>query len=250
LKANGQNVVIRTGVKGIAEASKDSDMIIVIDVLRASSTIITALENGALSVFPTVTIREAKDLSKTISNPILAGERRGFRIPGFSLGNSPLEYTPRVVQGKNIVLTTSNCTRVLDRCGRLPSETKVVIGALLNAWAVAELSRKLLGQGIGKISIVQAGSKGRQSRDDRICADVLHTMIENKTERVFEIPVQSIVNLLLYSVLSVSRHGKRLIEIGYDDDLRYCCRLSISSVVPQLSRDSQGSLRITKSLDF
>jgi 2-phosphosulfolactate phosphatase len=250
LQTNGQNVKIRTGVKGIAEASKDSDMIIVIDVLRASSTIITALENGASSIFPTMTIREAKDLGKRISNSILAGERKGFRIPGFSLGNSPLEYTPGTVQGKNILLTTSNCTRVLDSCRRLPSKTKVVIGALLNAWALAEVSRKVLREGDGEISIVQAGTRGRQSQDDCICADVLHTMIENKTERVLEPPVQTIVNMLLYTVLSATRHGKRLIEIGYGNDVRYCGQLNISNVVPELSRNSEGLLRITKGPDF
>jgi 2-phosphosulfolactate phosphatase len=248
LPENEQNVVIRTGVKGVTEASKDSDMIIVIDVLRASSTIITAIENGASNVLPTLTVREARDLAKKTSDSILGGERKGFRIPGFKLGNSPLEYTPEIVRGKNIVLTTTNCTRILDKCKRLPSGKKVVIGALLNAWTIAEMSRKILDQGSGKISIIQAGTRGRQCQDDQICAEVLQTMIEYKTEHL-TFPVQKIVSLLLYAILSNTRHGKRLIKIGYDDDVRYCSQLSISNMIPELSHDGDGPIRITNSND-
>jgi 2-phosphosulfolactate phosphatase len=249
LPANGQKVVIRTGARGAAEASKDSDMIIVIDVLRASSTIITAIENGASSILPTLTIREARDLAKRTPDSILAGERKGFRIPGFKLGNSPLEYTPQVVQDKNIILTTSNCTRVLDRCKRLPSGKKVVIGALLNAWAIAELSRKLLNRGDSKISIIQAGTRGRQCQDDEVCAEVLQTMIEHKTEHPLTFPVQEIMNLLLYSILSNTRHGKRLTKIGFDNDVRYCSQLSVSNKTPELSHNDEGLVRIINNID-
>jgi len=247
LPASGQDVVIRSGVKGVAEASKDSDMIIVIDVLRASTTIITAIENGALSVLPTLTVNEAKDLAKRTPGSILAGERKGFRIPGFRLGNSPLEFTPRVVREKNIVLTTTNCTRILDRCKHLPLGMKVTIGALVNAWAIANVSRKLLNRGNGKISIIEAGTKGRKCQDDQICAQVLQIMIERETGQPLTSPVQNIVDLLLYSVLSRSRHGKRLIKIGYDNDVRYCSQLGISKIVPELSHDQRGVVRIINS---
>jgi 2-phosphosulfolactate phosphatase len=249
LSVIGRNVVIRTGVKGVAEASKDSDMIIVVDALRASSTIITAIENGASNVFPTLTVREARDLARKTPNSILAGERKGFRIPGFRLGNSPLEYTSQTVQGKNIVLTTSNCTRVLDACKRLSSGKKVVIGALLNAWAIAELSRNLLDRGNGRISIIQAGTRGRRCEDDQICAEVLQTMIEHESEYSLAPSVQNIVNLLLYSIMSKTKHGKHLIRIGYDNDVRYCSQLSISDIIPELSRDRLGPVRIINSLD-
>jgi 2-phosphosulfolactate phosphatase len=250
LRANGQKVAIRTGVQGVAEASKDSDMIVVIDVLRASSTIITAIESGASSIFPMLTIKEARELAKRTPDSILAGERKGFRIPGFGLGNSPVEYTPETVRGKNIILTTTNCTRILERCKRLPSGKKVVIGALLNAWAIAELARKLIERGNSKISIIQAGTRGRQCQDDQICAEVLQIMIEHRTEQQLTSKLQSIMNLLLYSILSGTRHGKRLISMGFDNDVRYCSQLSVSSVVPVLSNNCEELARVTKGHDF
>jgi 2-phosphosulfolactate phosphatase len=242
-----QNVAIRTGLRGVREAAKDSDMIIVIDVLRASSTIITAIENGALSVFPTLTINQARELAKTVPDPILAGERRGLRIPGFTLGNSPLEYTPRTVQGKNIVLTTTNCTKVLEECKQLPLGIKVVIGALLNAGAMAELSRMLIEQDNGNISIIEAGTTGGRSQDDRICAELLLTMIECEAPPRLTPGLQNIVNLLLHSILTSTKHGKRLIRIGFKNDVSYCSQLSISNVIPQLCSDGGGSARIANS---
>lgn len=245
-----QNVAIRTGLRGVREAAKDSDMIIVIDVLRASSTIITAIENGALSVFPTLTVNQAREMAKTVPDPMLAGERKGLRIPGFILGNSPLEYTPRTVRGKNIVLTTTNCTRILEGCKQLPSDKKVVIGALLNAGAMAELSRKLIEQENSNISIIQAGTRGGQSQDDRICAELLVTMIERETPQQLTPESRNIVNLLLYSILSSTKHGKRLIRIGFKNDVRYCSQLSISNIIPELCSNGGKSARITNSPNF
>jgi 2-phosphosulfolactate phosphatase len=239
-----QNVAIRTGLRGVREAAKDSDMIIVIDVLRASSTIITAIENGALGVFPTLTIDQARELARTVPDSILAGERRGLRIPGFTLGNSPLEYTPRTVQGKNIVLTTTNCTKVLEACKQLSSDVRVVIGALLNAGAMAELSRKLIEQENGNISIIEAGTSGGRSQDDRICSELLLTMIECEAPRRLTPDLQNIVNLLLHSVLVSTKHGKRLIRIGFKKDVSYCSQLSISNVIPELYSHGGRSARI------
>jgi 2-phosphosulfolactate phosphatase len=249
LTTHAKNVAIRTGVQGVAEASKDSDMIIVIDVLRASSTIITAIENGALSIFPTLTINGARELTKRIPDSVLAGERKGFRIRGFRLGNSPLECNPQTIRGKNIILTTTNCTRVLERCKRLPSGKKVVIGALLNAWTIAELARNLIEQENRKISIIQAGSKGRKCQDDQICAEVLQTMIEHRTEQQLTSRLQEIMNLLLYSILSGTKHGKSLIKIGFDSDVKYCSQLNISNTVPVLSNNREEFPRIIKSHD-
>ena len=124
----------------------------------------------------------------------------------------------------------------------------MVIGALLNAWAIAELSRELLDRSDGKISIVEAGTRGRKCQDDRICSEVLQTMIEYEIENPLTPSVQKIMNLLLYSMLSNTEHGKRLIRIGYNDDVRYCSQLAVSNIVPQLSQSPEGLVKISSPL--
>src|SRR3972149_9874236 len=87
--------------------------VVVIDELRASSTIVQALGNGARAVFPVASIPEARKHAGQMNGVLLGGERGGLRIPGFDLGNSPSEYTRDRVAGKTIVLTTTNGTRAV-----------------------------------------------------------------------------------------------------------------------------------------
>nr|MDO8135797.1 2-phosphosulfolactate phosphatase [Candidatus Njordarchaeum guaymaensis] len=242
-----ENVVkIRLGERGVEDAALDNDIIVVVDVLRASSTIITAMDNGALSIAPTLTVNQAKRVARTTSNSILAGERKALRIPGFLLGNSPLEYTSEVVRAKNIILTTTNCTRILEKCRRLQACSEVFIGAFLNATSAAEAAKRLGTEKNREISVIQAGVDGKPSCDDLTCAELIKTMIEAVTERRSTRTLQGETDLLIYSILSNTPHGRYLIRIGFERDVDYCSRLDITTTVPKLRKVDGETAKIVR----
>src|SRR3989339_400165 len=138
--------------------------VVVIDVLRASTTIIHALNAGAAEIIPCGEVEQARALAADFPREevVLGGERGGLPIDGFDLGNSPSEYTPDRVAGRTIVFTTTNGTRAMMRCRKAG---RVLIGAFVNASAVAE---QLVG--CERISLLCAGTEGEYSRDDILMA--------------------------------------------------------------------------------
>lgn len=150
--------------------------VVVYDVLRATSTITTALARGAKEIIPVLEIDEAvalyKELKATTGELILAGERCGDPIPGFHLGNSPLEYTEDKVKGKRIILTTTNGTRALLH-SRRQGARKIIIASLLNQRQVA---RSLLKE--PAVTIVCAGANGAFAFEDFFAAGLmLHELL-------------------------------------------------------------------------
>ena len=113
---------------------------VVIDVLRASTTIITALANGAARVIPLTTVEEARARREMEPGALLGGERNAVPPPGFDLGNSPREYTPERVKDKTIILTTTNGTRACEAADTAGASA-VVIGSFVNQQAVVEFCR-------------------------------------------------------------------------------------------------------------
>ena len=115
---------------------------VVIDVLRATSTITTALAHGVSSIHTTTSEEEARGLSRGEENFLLGGERQGIKIPGFQLGNSPAEYTREVVAGKKIIFTTTNGTLALARAkeSRL---SPILTGCFLNLSALVKRIKEL-----------------------------------------------------------------------------------------------------------
>ena len=88
---------------------------IIIDVLRATSVITTALANGVKAIYPYKDIESVLENSKKDTNPLLCGERKGIKIAGFDCGNSPLEYSKELIEGRNMYMTTSNGTRAIEK---------------------------------------------------------------------------------------------------------------------------------------
>src|SRR5690554_1115604 len=109
--------------------------VVVVDVLRATSTIVTALANGAKSVIPVADMGEASRISQSIDsdNYLLCGEKNGVQIEGYDLGNSPLEFTPEVVGGKSLILNTTNGTRAIKKS---VGAAEVYIASFLNLASV------------------------------------------------------------------------------------------------------------------
>ncbi|MDP2576443.1 MAG: 2-phosphosulfolactate phosphatase [Gemmatimonadota bacterium] len=217
---------------------------VLIDVLRASTTMTTAIHNGARAVVPAASIEEALRIGNSIGrdNVLLCGERQGVRIEGFDLGNSPSEFTAGVIRQRTIVMTTTNGTRALKL---LSGASPVFIGAFVNLRAVArELSRAERDP-----LIVCAGLDGRVSVDDALCAGMLiERCLKKRSKRAGapELGDGAIAALALarqqgtvsVDFLRDTAAGQALERVGLGEDLALCAKVDSILEVPIL-RDSQ-----------
>ena len=151
---------------GLDPAAVAASTVLVIDVLRASTCIVTALANGCEAIVPVASPEDARRRAAALTNALIAGERRGEPLEGFDLGNSPLEFTRGRVGGRTVVMTTSNGTRALVAAR---GAAAVGVAAFINhaaaaAWAVAE-GRDVL--------LLCAGERGARSLEDDVCAGML-----------------------------------------------------------------------------
>jgi 2-phosphosulfolactate phosphatase len=211
---------------------------VVIDVLRASTTIVHALAAGCSCVRPCLEIDEAKALADSMraGRVLLAGERDGAPLPGFDLGNSPAEFTPQICKGKNLVLTTSNGTRALLRAAEAE---RVLVAAFVNYSAVCEQLR----QEKRTIHLICAGTAGQVTLEDAVLAGA---MVDYLCE-VGEVEVNDAARLawdcyenhgrMLLGALEVSHGGANLRRLGYDDDIRAAAAVDKFALVPELRRD-------------
>jgi 2-phosphosulfolactate phosphatase len=156
--------------------------VIVIDVLRATTTIATALANGAKAVVPAATSEEAVRLTANLEKNgyLLAGERKALRIDGFQLGNSPREMTPAAVSGKTIYLATTNGTPALVAA---QGAELVLIGAAVNFKATAERARKHF-QDRGEVAIICAGRERQFALEDAYTAGRLVKALKKGVKKV------------------------------------------------------------------
>ena len=207
--------------------------VIVIDVLRCTSVMIRALENGCERIIPVLQPEEAIALADTLGrrNCVLGGERGCNKLPGFDLGNSPLEYTPEIVGGKTVIMTTSNGTNAIKRAA---SGELVLIGALSNKLTVAMAAIKS-----GRdIHIICSGTSGKVSADDLVAAGGIIEAIQGFSGEAF-LTDSAIVCTVMYDSfitgefdLEGSYHCSRLISLGYSDDIDYCLTENTQYVVP------------------
>lgn len=218
--------------------------VVVIDVLRATSTLVEALANGARSVFPTQTADDAVKLAQALGREdvLLCGERRCLKIPGFDLGNSPLEFTAERVAGKVLVMATTNGTPALAACA---AAKQVVIASFLNLDAVV---RDLAAVG-DDVEIVCAGRERRFALEDALCAGMLALRLRSRLERAPRANDAAAVAMSLARRaagrmerwLARSAAGRQLMEVGHADDVAYCAGVDRHDVVPRL-RERQVSL--------
>jgi 2-phosphosulfolactate phosphatase len=245
---------------------------VVIDVLRASTTIVTALAHGAAGVRPVLTVEAARALAAGFGSiaisgvgagVLLGGERRGLRIDGFDLGNSPLEYSRARVAGRRIVITTTNGTAALDAC---TAASEVLIGAIVNRAAVAARARDLArSRGIADIHLVCAGTDGEVTEEDLLTAgaildaagrlpgadgDVLDASATAALEMfrgVLSAPTagervdaHAIAAAAITAAFAASRGGRNLIELGMQADLPAAAAIDSLRVVPRRDRGGRG----------
>lgn len=225
----------------IKEAGLAERTVVMIDVLRASTTICYALNAGARSVIPVKETDEATELRNKlgVENSLLCGERDGVKIENFDLGNSPLEYTSKVVNGKKIILTTSNGTRAY---GRKSGSNLVLTGAIINISKVVAAAAAA-----GKdLAILCAGLLGHFSIEDTICGGMLIHKLIADAKLNLELNDAASLALLLYrsnsralrETVAQGEHGKYLQKMGFGEDVAMATEADSIPVLPIL-RDSQ-----------
>jgi 2-phosphosulfolactate phosphatase len=211
---------------------------VVIDVLRATTTIVHALAAGCTAVVPCAEVEEARALADGLlaGKALLGGERGGRPLPGFDLGNSPREYTSAVCGGTTLILTTTNGTRALLRAAEAE---RVLVAGFVNYSAVCEQLR----QEARPIHIVCAGSEGEVTLEDTLLAGALVDFLcEAGAARVNDagrLAWDCFENhgRVLLGALEVSRGGTQLRQLGYDDDIHAAARVDQFALVPELRRD-------------
>ena len=219
----------------VDEVEVEDRVTVVIDVIRATSTMVEALANGARGIFPTASTEEAIKLASSLGrdDTLLCGERKGLRIEGFDLGNSPREFSREVVEGKQLVMTTTNGTRAF-----LVAETaeRVLAASFMNLSAIGnELAEET------DLAIICGGRQGRFSLDDALCAGLLVKYLEEvgEGERVVNdagrVALELAANHLPdEAFLRSTAAGKALGMIGLDEDLNLCGELDRHALVPEM----------------
>ena len=226
---------------------------IVIDVLRAATTIAYALDAGATEVIPCLEVSDALALAERFDDDeiVLGGEREGLPIDGFQLGNSPEEYSADRVGGKKVIFTTTNGTRAMDRARRADV---IFIAAMVNASATAA---KLLER--EKIDILCAGSDGRVTEDDVLLAGMLVDRIQRQSGDVYQQNAQAITArefwLGAFAVpqaigaeplepdrladrLRKTLSGRNLVALGLDDDILAAAQIDRFDAASRLDAQS------------
>ncbi|MGF1564931.1 MAG: 2-phosphosulfolactate phosphatase [Flavobacteriales bacterium] len=216
----------------------DFEICVVIDVLRATTAICTAIDNGIESIIPVSTVEEAIEYRD--KGYIAAAEREGKIVEGFAFGNSPLAYMDPALKGKTVVLTTTNGTYAISKAAEMPV---VVIGALVNLdilchWLIEQHKDVLL---------LGSGWKNKFNLEDTICAGAIaDQLIES---RLFKADEDSTVAAKfiyrsarenMFSFLRASSHRRRLRKLNLNEDVKYCLNPNTVNSIPILQN---GAIR-------
>lgn len=228
-------IEVLTSISEIPYMDFSNKQIFVIDILRATTSITTAFMNGAKSIIPTSTINEAFSIyEKDVANQLLAGERNAVMIDGFHLDNSPFSFEKNIIDGKDIIFTTTNGTRAI----KSPSDyEKLYVCSFLNLSACIE---KAISNNLD-IVIICAGTAGIFSLEDSLCAGIFIKKL-NKIHSNLEINgdfSKAIFDLISFyknnwhNEIKKTKHYINLKEKGFDNDLEYFIKEDITNIVPE-----------------
>lgn len=223
-------------IASVNEARSD-DMagktVLVIDVLRATSNMVTGLAKGCLGIVPVETVQQAKNMQEP--GDLLGGERNCRKLTGFDLGNSPYEYMEDSIVGKRILMTTTNGTRAIQKTHRACT---VIACSLLNVTACAEAAVSA-----GRdVIILCSGTQDEYSLEDGLCAGMAVYELLRLTGGQVESNDFGLGMLgcylhhrrrLQHALLTCS-NGRRLIKLGFQADIEFCARTNVYPIVPVL----------------
>lgn len=216
--------------------------VVVIDMLRATSVMTTAFQNGCKEIIPFLTVEEVLEKADKLGreNCILGGERNAKKIDGFDLSNSPLEYTKDIVEGKTILMTTTNGTKALTKAKEAKN---IYVASILNGRSVA----KELVDKNEDIIIINAGTDGEFTMDDFICTGYIIYEIEKLTNKIVLTDISKTAKYIyennkdIESFISNAKHYGRMKELNLFEDIKYCMEKDTVDVVPKFK---DGKIKI------
>lgn len=208
------------------------DIVVVIDVLRATSAICAAFDNGVKAIIPVSTIEEAKEYQE--KGYLVGAERKGEIVEGFDFGNSPFSFMKEELRGQEVVLSTTNGTRALNIASEAPT---VVVGSLLNLDALCQWLEK---QEKNTLCLC-SGWQDKFNLEDTVCAGAICEYLlssgkyksdEDSSIAAKYLYLSAWVNPLGY--LKSSSHRKRLKNLNLNEDIKYCLTPNQTDVIPIL----------------
>ncbi len=211
--------------------------VVVVDILRATSSMTTAFAHGIDSIYPVDRLDACRDMQA--KGFLIAGERDGVKVDGFDLGNSPFEYMAETLKGKQIAFTTTNGTQAIAKS---LGAKEIIIGAFLNLSAVADHLIK----SNNDVLIVCAGWKGKVNMEDTVFAGALVEKLKDKFKLACDSPLvaQQLYNRAKNDIagfLNASSHVQRLNRLNIHEDMAFCLTIDKYTVVPVLKN---GALRV------
>ncbi len=215
----------------LSASQLDGKVAVVIDILRATTTIVEMLTHGASCVVPVASVDGARIIAQDHPDALLCGERSGTPPEGFHCGNSPLEYSPERVGGKACVISTTNGTRALHLCDHAH---RVLIGSITNIQSLCVI----LAEDACDVVLVCSGTDGQVSLEDCIGAGLIIEQLGYSATDNAALLMHAARGAIerfggvRYAIES-SFHAKRLIELGFGDDVAYSSQLDTRSVVPE-----------------
>jgi 2-phosphosulfolactate phosphatase len=223
---------------------------VVVDTLRASSSIVALLDAGVEAIVPAASVDEARRLHDRLPDHLLCGEANGLPPPGFDYGNSPVEFAALELAGCRAILATSNGTRILSDLADRPA---VLVGALTNREAAAAAALDLARGHRCDIAVVCAAApSGSLAMEDALGAGAiaeaalrLAPALQPSDDARFARDAFLAAATDLPAALAAARHGAELIAAGLAADVDFCARLDASTVAPLLARDGDGLLTLT-----
>ena len=221
----------------ITDEKLKNRLVVIIDVLRTSTTICVALKNGAKEVIPVTNVADAMTLAGNLSrdNVILCGEREGKLIEGFNLGNSSFEYTPEIVGGKSLIFTSTNGSIALVKSNN--AKTAVIAG-FVNMSACVDF----IVDAHEDVLIICAGNNQQFSMEDAVCGGLLIHLLQQGTGGDLEMNDGAEAANILFErhrdnyleMMLNSTHGKYLQSLDFEKDLKVCAEVDSLEVIPFL----------------
>jgi 2-phosphosulfolactate phosphatase len=209
-------------------------IVVVVDILRATSCMVSGLAHGVKEIVPVSTLEECKELQN--SGYLAAAERNGSKAEGFDMGNSPFEYMDEKVKGEKVAVTTTNGTLAINKS---LSAKEILIGAFLNLKTITEYLKNKEED----IIVLCAGWKGKFNLEDTLFAGALCHQLKNDFEFACDAPLAAEAMYLtakndMMKYMRDSSHAKRLAKLNVIKDIEFCIQESIYDVIPYLSGKS------------
>jgi len=228
------NIDVFVSAQSFQEEELRDKTAVVVDVLRAGSTMITALHNHAKGIIPVADMGDASKISQNLDSPhyLLCGEKGGAKIESYDLGNSPLDYTKEKVENKTIILNTTNGTRAIKRAGLA---REIMIGAFINLEVLISALKTVETD----IVLVCAGWKGRLAVEDLLCAgNIIYELTGGKLPQKVQDGAKVAFSLYerfgddIEKAAKTSNYAVRLKDIVSEEEISYCCQRSTMRVLP------------------